>query len=216
MEKFLSPAYSGFPARIEKLIRDTGGQSALARKTGLSLGAIQRYLKGGEPTRGAMIRLCEACGVSMDWLVYGHDDNTPAPPPRNSGVIPVMGFAECGLSGWYNEVRYKISTSLEWPDPDLFAVIASGHSMAPEGIHPGFICIVSPNTRIQKGDAILIRKKDGTSSIKIFVGEDRDWLTIQGWLDPEKPGGTQSPYSDKIKRDLVDGVAPVVMVKRRP
>lgn len=214
MQDFSSPNISGLADRIEILIRDAGGQSALARKTGLSLGAIQRYLKGGEPTRGVLIKLCEACNVSMYWLVYGSNDGTEQQEP-STRAIPVTGFAECGLSGWYNEVRYRVSTSLEWPDPDLFAVMASGHSMAPEGIHPGFICIASPNTRPQKGDAILIRKKDGTSSIKILVGEDHTWLNIRGWLDPEKPGGLQAPYSDKIKRSLVEAIAPVIMVKRR-
>lgn len=204
---------AAFIRRIETLIRDAGGQSALARKTDLSLGAIQRYIKGGEPTRGALIRLTEACGVSLQWLVFGNDDEKA--DPRQRSEIPVFGFAECGLQGWHNEVRYRITTALDWPDPDLFAVIAAGHSMAPEGIHPGYICIVSPNTRPQKGDAVLIRRHDQTATIKLYLREDKDWLYVQGWLDPEKPGATQSPYTDQISRKAIERLAPVILVKRR-
>lgn len=205
---------SDFIARIETLIRDAGGQSALARRSGLSLGAIQRYMKGGEPTRGALIRLAAACNVSATWLMTGQDDDA-IPPTHQHRDIPVFGFAECGLQGWHNETRYRVSTSLDWPDPDSFAVVAAGHSMAPEGIHPGFICIVSPNTRPQRGDAVLIRRKDATSTIKLYTREDAEWLYVSGWLDAEKQDAPQMPYHDQIRRDVIEKIAPVVMVKRR-
>lgn len=205
-----------FIKRIERLIHDAGGQSALARRTGLSLGAIQRYMKGGEPTRGVLIRLAEACGVTLQWLVYGKGDEDSAAGLNIPVVgVPVYGFAECGLVGWYNEVRYRVATSLDWPDPDIFAVIAAGHSMALEGIHPGYICIVSPNTRPQRGDAVLIRRNDSTSTIKVYNNEDKDWLYVSGWLDPEKPGAAQTPFTDQIRRSTVERLATVIMVKRR-
>lgn len=205
-----------FIRRILCLIENAGGQSALARQTGLSLGAIQRYMKGGEPTRGALMRLAESCGVSMAWLIYGGDEKHSTPQYQSSAPdIPVYGFAECGLQGWYNESRLRISTSPDWPDPENFAVIASGHSMAPEGIHPGFICIASPHTKPQRGDAVVIRRRDGTSTIKLYQREDDEWLHVTGWLDPEKPGGAQEPFSDSIRRSTIEQLATVVMVKRR-
>ena len=203
-----------FIRRIETLVRDAGGQSALARRTGLSLGAIQRYMKGGDPTRKVLVRMAESCGVTIDWLVLGKDNDAES-SSRHGADIPVFGLAECGLQGWYNENRLRISTALDWPDPEMFAVIASGHSMAPEGIHPGYFCMVSPNTRAQKGDAVLIRKLDRTATIKVFQREDGEWLYVSGWLDPEKPGGPQTPYTDQIKRSAIEQVAPVIMVKRR-
>lgn len=206
---------NNFITRITKLIESAGGQSALARRSGLSLGAIQRYMKGGEPTRGALIRLAESCNVSLTWLVLGTDDETQAPSQTERREIPVYGFAECGLQGWYNEVPCRVRASLDWPDPEMFAVIAAGHSMAPEGIHPGFVCLVSPSTRPQKGDAVLIRKRDSSATIKIYGREDKDWLYVNGWLDPETPGATQTPYTDQIKRDSIEHLATVVMVKRR-
>jgi phage repressor protein C with HTH and peptisase S24 domain len=205
-----------FINRIHRLIDDAGGQSALARKSGLSLGAIQRYMKGGEPTRGALIRLAESCGVTMAWLISGDSPDAQTHTARQHGPdVPVYGFAECGLQGWYNESRLRISTSLDWPDPDIYAVIAAGHSMAPEGIHPGYICIVSPNTRPQRGDAVLIRRNDNTATIKLYQREDQDWLHVTGWLDPERPGDVQQPFTDTIKRTSIARLATVIMVKRR-
>ncbi len=207
-----------FIARIHRLIDAAGGQSALARKSGLSLGAIQRYMKGGEPTRGALMRLAETCAVSLSWLVYGDDatpSDLPAPGHRHAPGVPVYGFAECGLQGWYNESRLHITTSFEWPDPETFAVIASGHSMAPEGIHPGFFCIASPNTKARRGDAVVIRKTDGTATIKLYQQEDNAWLVVTGWLDPEKPGLPQQAFTDQILRKSIMQIAPVIMVRRR-
>ncbi|AEP10360.1 LexA family protein [Micavibrio aeruginosavorus] len=203
---------SDFIARIARLVTRAGGQNALARATGLSLGAIQRYLKGGEPTRGALIRLATAGNVSLDWLVYGGMDEQSSPAHN---PVPVYGFAECGLQGWYNPVRYKINATLDWPDPELYAVVASGLSMVPEGIHPGHICIISPNTRAHTGDAVLIRRNDGASTIKRLVREDDTWVHVQGWLDPEKENAPQIPYTDQIKRSVIEQLAPVIFIKRR-
>lgn len=209
-EKESDPA---FAARIQTLVTRAGGQNALARATGLSLGAIQRYLNsGGEPTRGALIRLAAAGNVSVDWLVYGGPDehSTPAPPP-----VPMYGFAECGLQGWYNPVRYRINATLDWPDPDLFAVVASGLSMVPDGIQPGHVCIVSPGTRAHPGDAVLIRRTDGASTIKRLIRMDDTWVQMQGWLDPDHENGPQTPYTDQVKRSVIDQIAPVIFIKRR-
>lgn len=60
-----------FIHRIQELIEREGGQQALSRKTGMSIGAIQRYLKGGEPTRTALMKLAETCSIPIEWLIYG-------------------------------------------------------------------------------------------------------------------------------------------------
>lgn len=202
-----------FQQRIQHLIDLAGGQSALARRAGLSLGAIQRYLKGGEPTRGALMQLAECCAVPVEWLVYGTGDETGPAPAR--AAIPVFGFAECGLAGWYNATPSRLTTSMDWPDPDLCAVMAAGHSMTPEGIQPGFLCIASPATAPQVNDAVLIRKHDGTATIKILLKREAEWITVKGWLDPESPGGPQTPFTDKIQTRTIDSLATIIMVRRR-
>ncbi len=202
-----------FVLRIRELVEKVGGQSALSRKTGLSLGAIQRYLRGGDPSRRALIRLAEAGNVSMMWLVYGRDENDSA----NCGApasLPMYGFGDSSEQGWYSEIKYNICANLEWPDPEVFAIVAHDRTMEPEGIKKGQVCIVSPNTRPQKGDVAFIRRKDGTAALKIYEREDSEWCYLTGFMDP---GASEKlvPSSEQIKRSAINQIAPVILVKRR-
>ncbi|MBR3087252.1 MAG: helix-turn-helix transcriptional regulator [Kiritimatiellae bacterium] len=43
--------------------------SSFARAAGISQQNMDRYLKGREPTLGAIITLCRNLGVSADWLL---------------------------------------------------------------------------------------------------------------------------------------------------
>lgn len=197
-----------FLERIQLLVNRAGGQNALARKSGMSLGAIQRYLKGGEPTRSAMIRLTEAGGVTMNWLVYGTEDETQGALGRS---YKLHGFGDSvRQKGWYEEVQYRITAALEWPDPDSFAVAAMDNALESEGIRAGYICIVSPNTRPQAEDVVYVRNKEGQATLKKYISENSQWIQLQGWTE-----GKTASYTDKIKKDHTVLIAPVIYVKRR-
>lgn len=203
-----------FIARMRKIVEKMGGQNALARASSVSLGSIQKALSGSEPTRANLIRLAKSSGVTLSWLAEGivaqpsnEANNSPKP-------IPVLGFAECGMKGWYNQVPWQINAGLDCPDPDIFAVATIGLSMLPEGIKPGFICIASPNTRPMAGDAIVIQKQDGTATIKRYDGDDAEWIHITGYLDPDN-NGQQMAFSEQIKKSVISQVATVLFVKRR-
>lgn len=197
-----------FTERIQLLVSRAGGQNSLARKSGMSLGAIQRYLKGGEPTRSVMIKLCEASDVSINWLVYGTEgqEGQGASVPR---TFKLYGFGDSGKQGWYDEVQYKITTALDWPDPGLFAIAAMDDTLKHEGIYVGFICLVSPNTKPHANDIVYVRNKSGQATLKKFIKEDFEWLYLQGFLEDG------ASYSDQIKKDQAEIIAPVIFVKRR-
>ncbi|NCC21096.1 MAG: XRE family transcriptional regulator [Alphaproteobacteria bacterium] len=200
-----------FVARIRELVDKVGGQSALARRTGLSLGAVQRYLKGGEPSRTALIRLADAGSVSLNWLAYGYDNVGDQP---KSLSIPLFGFGDSADQGWYSEVEYNINAALDWPDPDVFAIVAADHAMAREGIHPGHVCMVSPNTRCRKGDVMFIRRKDGMAALKVYDREDSEWCHLKGYIDPGD-GGESVETTEQVKRSSIKQMGPVIFVKRR-
>jgi hypothetical protein len=202
-----------FISRVQELVDKAGGQSALSRNTGLSLGAIQRYLRGGDPSRRALIKLSEAGKVSVNWLVYGRDEPDSQIPENFS--MPLYGFADNAEQGWYSEVRYKIGSALEWSDPELFAIAAADRSMSCEGIYEGHVCIVSPNTRPHRGDVVFIRRKDGMAALKIFEGENSEWCFLRGYIDPGKNEKLVSS-EEQLKRSAIKQMGPVVMIKRRP
>jgi len=60
-----------FVERLKMLVSQEGGVSALAKKSGISISGIQRYLAGGEPTRKFLLALAKASGVRLDWLLAG-------------------------------------------------------------------------------------------------------------------------------------------------
>jgi len=60
-----------FVERLKILVSQEGGVSALAKKSGISISGIQRYLAGGEPTRKFLLALAKAADVRLDWLLAG-------------------------------------------------------------------------------------------------------------------------------------------------
>jgi phage repressor protein C with HTH and peptisase S24 domain len=198
-----------FIKRIGELVERAGGQTALSRKTGMSLGAIQRYIKGGEPTRTALMKLAETCDVTLHWLVYGSETEQEerAGSKRN---YKLYGFGDSSpQEGWYNEVEYKISTALDYPDPACFAIVVADNKMEPVGLLEGQVCIISPHTAPQRDDIIFIRNKDKQATLKIFVREDSEWVYLKSWF------ADGQAYEDQVKRSQIDQMGPVIVIKRR-
>jgi len=130
--------------------------------------------------------------------------------------IPVTGLAQCGLQGWFNTgpVALSCPVSAEEATPNMFAVIALGTSMQPEGIKAGYVVVCDPDKPRTKGDAVFIERHDGAAGIKLYTGEDAEWLDLQGWLEPKK-GGSQKSYAERLLKSAVQRVAVVVLVKRK-
>lgn len=63
-----------FQLRLQELVRIAGSANALAKLSGISQSGIQRYLKGGEPTRKMLITLAQCTGVSLLWLMTGQGE----------------------------------------------------------------------------------------------------------------------------------------------
>lgn len=197
-----------FHTRLHQAIGEES-ETSFARRAGIAKSGLNRILKGGTPTLDILIAIANTAQVSIDWLATGK-----RPSPKLSD-IPVIGFAECGLKGWYNEVALAVSAQrLGDLGPSAFAVIAVGDSMRPAGIEQGFLCYCNPDDKPAYLDAVYLKRKDGSSSLKMYGGEEGPWLKLQGWLKPDA-GGLQKPYVDRIKRELVTLIAPVVYIKRK-
>lgn len=191
-----------FSKRVEKLVVEAGGQNALARKSGLSLGAIQRYLKGGEPTRGALIKLAIAGSVDTEWLTHGTAGT-------KEHRIPLFGFAEEAQAGWYMPEELEQAAALHWPDPDIFAVSVLDNNLKPAGLLQGQTALTSPNTAPRKDDIVYLKNKEGYATLRVVSGQDKDWLTTKCWLDGE------TEMVDRYRIEALEMIAPVIFIKRR-
>lgn len=179
----------------------------------MSLGAVQRYLKGGDPTRLALIKLAQAGEVSLSWLIYGEEGKIEI-SSEGRKKYKTFGFGEASDQGWQEPFAYRIRTELEWPDPECFAIIVNDDLMQKEGIRKGFTCYVSPNTRAQPGDILFVQKSKGQAAFKIYQKEDQEWIYLKGYT-PQDKSGDQKMYEEQLKQNDIQKIAPVIFVKRR-
>lgn len=229
------------PGRVMSLgeriaqVRGKVSRKIFAEKLGIHPQTLYLYEKGKRNVSIDVIsRLCDDHGISVEWLTKGtglvsrpeevpssisHSDFAScrdAPAPSARGVdVPVLGLAACSLAGWYNPgpMAFRLSFPVDHPySPDLFAVIAVGTSMRPEGIRQGFVLYCDPAASLAANDVVFVEKKDGTASIKTYRKQDGRWLYLEGWLPPNDEGA-QKPYSEQVDIDTVKRVVCVVLVK---
>ena len=137
-------------------------------------------------------------------------------------VIPLVGFAQCGVVGWNGTMSLPIAADLPVLTPEMLAVVASGDSMVPAGISNGHVCYCDPSKPPLPGEAVYVERSDGLTALKIFIGKSRvgeseagtDQTVFQGWL-PTSSEGVQKPFTLVVEDALIKKIAPVILVRRR-
>lgn len=223
-------------------VRGSISQVDFATRTGVHKNTLGNYERGDREPDAAFCRSVRSeFGIDINWLLTGDgpmrhggtEDSRPEPAADTpverglgnvvsmSGVsahsVPVLGLAECGLAGWYQDgpMAVRATRPGDLRDPDAFAVLAVGDSMIPAGISPGYLCFCSPADTPDFGDAVYVERDDGRAAIKVFGGIKDGWLSLQGWLPGNDKDVPQMPYVDKIRADKIRRLAPVIYVKRK-
>lgn len=160
-------------------------------------------------------------GALPDFVCTDEEDDAGAPPPLpvrgEKAQVPVIGLASCNISGWYNPMPLAVRAPppVDYDTPDsLFAVLAMGEGMEPDGIRAGYLLYCDSTKSPEPGDAVYVRTTDGNAAIKRFLKRDGGWLLLQGWLEPDKCGN-QEPHISKYAEDYVAYLASVVVVRRK-
>lgn len=93
--------------RLKAVVRQSGGNKAVAEKSGIPLSNLGAYLAGREMKVPALIALAKACGVNLVWLATGEGPmvgelqaaaSQPAPAPQKSAPErPFRAFAQIKL-----------------------------------------------------------------------------------------------------------------------
>ncbi|MCY1281102.1 putative HTH-type transcriptional regulator [compost metagenome] len=165
----------GFISRLRDLASIAGSVNALARAAGISQGGLQRYLKGGEPTRKVLISLAESTGVSLQWLMTGAGSKQgDVPAPESHGLSDEYAFiplydARCSAGhGSWNEgcrvlthlafTRYSLrKKGLE--AAQLSAIRVDGDSM--EGLlKDGDTVLLDHRRNALEGEAVYVIRLD--------------------------------------------------------
>ncbi|MBB3257681.1 phage repressor protein C with HTH and peptisase S24 domain [Paraburkholderia bannensis] len=172
--------------RIALVLNETGASDEdLAAAAKVPVETVREWLDGAVAT----IRLEHAAeiqekfGYNAVWLVMGKGaknsanihpedpfDPVPLPPGRR---IPVVGTAQLGDDGHWAELDYPVGHGdgyLDFPskDKDAYGVRCKGDSMMPR-IKDGEFVVIEPNRKVDHGDEVLVKAKDGRVMVKIYL-----------------------------------------------
>lgn len=145
----------GFIERLRRIASIAGSASALAKAAGISQGGMQRYMKGGEPTRKVLISLAECTGVSLEWLLTGNGSERPGGSLQSSvddtyAYVPLYD-ARCSAGhGAWNESS-KVLTQLAF----------TAYSLRKQGLTPSRLSAIrvdgdSMSGLLEDGDTVMI------------------------------------------------------------
>ena len=68
--------------RLRMAVKASGGNQAIATRSGTLLGTLNRYLSGSRDMKVAvLVPIARACGVTVEWLATGEGPMKPDDPP---------------------------------------------------------------------------------------------------------------------------------------
>lgn len=153
--------------------------SGLAKHAGLdptSFNKSKRISPDGKPrwpSTESISKILVATEMTMSEFLHfidkdGHETR------KSFRTIPLIGFAEAGKEGFFDEDGYPSGGSwedIEFPEAgvhdDCYAIKVNGNSMEPL-YRSGDILIVSPSENIRKGDRVIAKLSDGRVLTKIL------------------------------------------------
>lgn len=159
---------------IDRLATTFGySPSGLAKQAGLdptSFNKSKRVSADGKPrwpSTESLSKVLAVTGATMSdfiSLIGLDEDSSP-----KANLIPVIGFAQAGEDGYFDEDGYPAGDSWdEIPFPKSsekdaehsFGIEVSGDSMEPL-FRAGDLLVVSPTAKIKKGDRIIVKTNGG-------------------------------------------------------
>jgi len=165
--------------------------SGLAKRAGLdatTFNKSKRATRDGKlrwPSTESIAKILEATGSSLsDFLA-----EIPNGGAYATQRIPVIGFAQAGEQGFFDDAGYPTGTGWDeivFPDvgdPNAYALIVSGDSMQPL-YREGDRIIVSPTATLRRGDRVVVKTREGEVMAKELVRRTAQWIELRS-MNPE-------------------------------
>lgn len=203
-------------AAIDRLADERGlTASGLARRAGLdptTFNRSKRTTREGKPrwpSTESIAKILDATGASLaELLSYLSEVPPPPPAPRH---IPLIGFAQAGSQGYFDDAGYPVGggwdeiVAPEVLDPHAFALEISGDSMEPV-YRDGDQIIVSPGANVRRGDRVVVKTSDGEVMAKELLRSTAKHLHLRS-LNPD--------HAERaIPTDQVDWIARILWVSQ--
>lgn len=175
--------------------------SGLAKRSGLdptTFNPSKRRMPDGRarwPSTESLAKVLDATGASLEaftTLVTGARAIATGAPPRSATRrIPLIGLAQAGNEGFFDDGGYPVGgawdeVSLpEIGDQNAYALEISGDSMEPV-FRDGDMVIVSPAAPIRRGDRVVVRTVGGEVMAKQLARRSARRVELKS-LNPSHP-----------------------------
>jgi phage repressor protein C with HTH and peptisase S24 domain len=170
--------------------------SALAKRAGLdptTFNKSKRRTPGGRarwPSTESVAKALAATRTSVDHFVQLIAETDRPAPPAVPGV-PLLGFAQAGTGGYFDDGGYPVRTGWDevaFPgiaDEYAYALKISGDSMLP-AYRDGDVIIVSPAAPVRRSDRVVVRTRDGEVMVKELKRKSAKTIELRS-LNAEHP-----------------------------
>src|SRR5690606_2243569 len=121
------------------------------------------------PSTESVAKALDATGTDFATFVSLISEGARPGPARQ--VVPLIGLAQAGQPGYFDEYGYPIGNGwdeIAFPaidDEHAYALEVTGDAMLP-AYRDGTILIVSPTTPLRRGDRVVVKTKDGEVTAK--------------------------------------------------
>jgi len=163
--------------------------SGLAKQAGLDATSFNKSKRLGPdnkprwPSTESISRILNATGATMSEFISLVDDDENINKPRG---IPVIGFAQAGRQGFFDEQGYPAGDSwdeVEFPefkisDKDTYALKITGDSMEPL-YRKNDVLVVSPKSSFRKGDRIVVKTTEGEVMVKELIKQNSTQIELK-------------------------------------
>ena len=172
--------------------------SGLAKQAGLdptSFNKSKRFSSDGKPrwpSTESISRVLEATGATMsDFLSMMDADDELSASAIKSGFIPLLGFAQAGSKGFFDEDGYPKGDAwdeIKFPENEYatdgtYGLEINGDSMEPL-YRKGDVLVVSRDATIRRGDRVVLRTRKGEVMAKELVRKTASKVDLKS-LNPE-------------------------------
>ncbi|WP_043622388.1 helix-turn-helix transcriptional regulator [Ensifer sp. ZNC0028] len=175
--------------------------SGLARRAGLDPTSFnkskRRSADGRErwPSTESIAKVLEATGATMDQFtsLLQPDGATAPSEPVAAAAIPLIGFAQAGAGGYFDDGGFPAGQGwdvIDFPTDaekrsGTYALGVQGDSMLPL-YRDGDILIVDPGAPIRRGDRVVVKTQEGEVMAKVLTRQTPRVIELLS-LNPEHP-----------------------------
>lgn len=201
-------------AAIDELAERHGlTASGLARRAGLDPTSFNKSKRRGAdgrdrwPSTESLSKVLQATGATVeDFLAAvggkpgsSRGDLPEGAFPPQQGSIPLLGFAQAGAGGFFDDGGFPAGQGWDMVDfpanpaagGNVYALEVQGDSMMPL-YRDGDILIVEPGAQLRRGDRVVVKTRGGEVMAKVLSRQTQKAIDLVS-LNPEHPNRSFTP-----------------------